>query len=94
MWASPAVTARDATGPPCSSPKSACCCYERGTAAVRTVVAGWPAEARVSASSAAGCCNMCTHTHTSTAYFCVFPPHPAPSWAFSVFFYGFVWNPL
>lgn len=82
MWASPAVTARIATGPPPGSALAPhCCCFcccrrERGTAAVRTVVAGWPAEACVSASSAAGCNMVYTYTHKHGILWFVFS-HPA-----------------
>lgn len=91
MWASPAVTTRFATGPPPSSALAphccCCCCRERGTAAVRTVVAGWPAEARVSASSTAGCNMVYTYTHKHGIL--LFLCFPTPWRVFSVYCFFF-----
>lgn len=65
---------------------------------MRTVVAGWPAEARVSASSTAGCNMVYTYTHKHGIL--LFLCFPTPWRVFSVycffffFFKGFVRNLL
>lgn len=50
---------------------------------MRTVVAGWPAEARVSASSTAGCNMVYTYTHKHGVL--LFLCFPAPWRVFSVY---------
>lgn len=54
---------------------------------MRTVVAGWPAEARVSASSTAGCNMVYTYTHKHGIL--LFLCFPTPWRVFSVYCFLF-----
>lgn len=54
---------------------------------MRTVVAGWPAEARVSASSTAGCNMVYTYTHKHGIL--LFLCFPTPWRVFSVYCFFF-----
>lgn len=55
---------------------------------MRTVVAGWPAEARVSASSTAGCNMVYTYTHKHGIL--LFLCFPTPWRVFSVYCFFFL----